>query len=468
MTRPRVRGRLLSTGRTCDEHTATASGSRTSVLYPSLRAEPIVLVGGEGIYLIGKDGRRYLDACCGVLVSNLGHGHPRVIAAITKQAAELNYAHAGTFTTSPAEDLAEFLVQRSPGMSHAYFLSGGSEIVELCLRTAYQYHVENGQPRRTRFIARRQNYHGSTLATLAVTGNQLRRSIFEPLLQSCYHVSPCYAYRGRRDGESDTEYGARLAAELEAALIELGPDTVAAFVAETVVGSTSGAVPPVAGYFQAVRAVCEKYGVLLILDEVMAGVGRTGYLFACAEDGVSPDIIALGKGLGAGYVPISAMLVSPRVYEAISTGSGVLRNGQTFVNHPLACAAALEVQRTIEDENLLLNVRERGKQLRGRLAELLGDHPHVGDIRGRGLFVGVELVADRVTKVPLRPEEHTAAGLKQRAMQRDLMIYPLPGTIDGVLGDHVLIAPPFICSSGDIDVIADRFAGVVREQFSRS
>ncbi len=306
------------------------------------------------------------------------------------------------------------------------------------------------------------------MATLAITGNQLRRSIFEPLLQSCYHVSPCYAYRGRRDGESDAGYGARLAAELEAALIELGPDTVAAFVAETVVGSTSGAVPPVAGYFQAVRAVCEKYGVLLILDEVMAGMGRTGHLFACAEDGVSPDIVALGKGLGAGYVPISAMLVSPGVYEAISTGSGVLRNGQTFVNHPLACAAALEVQRTIEDENLLLNVRERGAQLRGRLTELLGDHPHVGDIRGRGLFVGVEFVADRATKAPLQPGEHTPAGLKQRAMRRDLMIYPLPGTIDGVLGDHVLLAPPFICSSADIDVIADRFADVVREQFSRS
>jgi adenosylmethionine-8-amino-7-oxononanoate aminotransferase len=435
----------------------------SGLFYKNPKTEPTLLVGGEGIYLVGADGRRYLDTCGGVAVSSLGHNHPRIMAAMQKQAGVLSYAHAGSFTTAAAEELADFLTRRSPGLSRCTFLSGGSELVELCMRTAYQYHVETGAPERTRFVSRRQSFHGSTLATLAVTGNPQRRAIFEPLLGPSHHVSPCYAYRDRREGETDAAYAARLAAELEAKFLELGPDTVAAFVAETVVGSTSGAVPPVEGYFAAIRAVCDTYGVLLILDEIMAGTGRTGHLFACSEDGVEPDILALGKGLGAGYVPISAMLVTERVHDAIAEGSGVLRNGQTFVNHPLACAAALEVQQTIEDEELLANVRERGTQLRTRLGDLLGEHPNVGDIRGRGLFLGIEFVADRATKEPLPTSADTAVSLKRRAQEHDLMIYPLSGTIDGVRGDHVLLAPPFICTPEDIDLIAETFAEVVGE-----
>lgn len=440
----------------------------TSILNGTPAGERTEIVSGDGIYLIGRDGRRYIDSCCGVAVTNLGYNHPRVVAAIGKQAAELCYAHAGSFTTAPAEELAELLTGRAPGMSHAYFLSGGSEIIDLCLRTAFQYHVERGESGRVNFVARRQNYHGSTLATLAVTGNSQRRSIFEPLLRPAYHVSPCYAYRGREDGEDDERYVTRLAEELESAFLALGPDTVAAFVAETVVGSTSGAVPPVTGYFQRVREVCDKYGVLLIIDEVMAGLGRTGHLFAYEEDGFSPDIVALGKGLAAGYIPISAMLVSPRVFDAVRAGSGALKNGQTFVNHPLACATALAAQQAVIEENLLDNVRERGEQLRQALAGLLGDHPNVGDIRGRGLFLAIELVSDRRTKAPLPPERDTSASLKQGAMQRGLLIYPKSGTIDGVHGDHVLFAPPFICSPAEIDLIASQFADVFRDQFSAS
>ena len=435
------------------------------VLYRKVEATPQMAVGGEGIYLFDRSGRRYLDACCGVAVTSLGHGHRRVVDAIKRQAEQLCYAHAGAFTTDPAEELADFLASRSPGLTHVYFLSSGSEIVDLCLRTAYQYHVEVGEPERRLFVTRRQSYHGSTLATLAVSGNVQRRSIFDPILGPSAFVSPCYAYRDRRSGETDPEYGRRLAMELEARILDLGPGRVAAFVAETVVGSTSGAVPPVEGYFAEVQAVCRRHGVLLVLDEVMAGMGRTGHHFACAEDGVRPDIVAVGKGLAAGYQPIAAMLVSARVHEAIRRGSGMLRNGQTFVNHPLACATALEVQRTIVEEDLLENVRRRGVQMRRRLREVFADHPHVGDVRGRGLFIGVELVADRVSKAPFPAEDQVSNRVKASALDEGLMVYPLSGTIDGTTGDHVLLAPPFICSEDDVERIVTGFSAAVGALF---
>jgi hypothetical protein len=438
----------------------------THLLHKNLATPPPRVVGGQGIHLIDAEGRRYIDSASGVAVSCLGHGHRRVIDAIKSQAEALAYAHAGAWTTAPGEELAEFLVSRSPGMERVYFLSGGSEIMELCLKTAYQYFVETGQPERRLFIARRQNYHGSTLGTLAVTGNPQRRSVFGPLLGPATFVSPCYAYRDLRAGEDEQAYGARLAHELEETIVELGPGNVAGFLAETVVGSTSGAVPPVEGYFQRVREVCDRHGVLLILDEVMAGMGRTGRLYACEDDGVEPDIIAIGKGLSAGYQPLSAMLVSGRIHDGIESGSGVLRNGQTFVNHALACAAALAVQTTIEEEHLLANVLERGEQLRSRLRETFAEHPHVGDVRGRGLFVGLELVADRETKQPLPPDAGTATAIRALAIDEGLLTYPMSGTIDGVHGDHVLFAPPFICTADDIEEIVVRFERALRGVFS--
>ncbi|MGO4327671.1 aspartate aminotransferase family protein [Cupriavidus sp. 2TAF22] len=431
----------------------------TKVFHRNPRQALAVAVAGKGIELTDSNGKRYLDASGGAAVSCLGHGHPRVIEAIKQQLDTIAYAHTSFFTTEVSEELADTLARAAPGdLDHVYFVSGGSEAVEAALKLARQYFVEIGQPARRHFIARRQSYHGNTLGALAIGGNAWRREPFLPLLVPAHHVSPCYAYRDQHAGETGQQYAQRLADELEAKILELGPDSVAAFVAETVVGATAGAVPPVADYLRRIRGVCDKYGVLLILDEVMAGMGRTGYLFACEEDGVVPDIVTIAKGLGAGYQPIGAMLSTSRIYDAIVGGSGFFQHGHTYIGHATACAAALAVQRTIAGENLLDNVLARGEQLRARLREALGEHPHVGDIRGRGLFVGVEFVADRASKATLDPALKTHARLKSAAMQNGLLVYPMGGTVDGVHGDHVLFAPPFICSAQDIDSIVERFA----------
>ncbi|WP_439669316.1 aspartate aminotransferase family protein [Cupriavidus necator] len=435
----------------------------THVFHRNPRQKLPVAVAGQGIELIDSEGRRYLDASGGAAVSCLGHGHPRVIEAIKSQLDTIAYAHTSFFTTEVSETLAETLAQAAPGdLDHVYFVSGGSEAVESALKLARQYFVEAGQPSRRHFIARRQSYHGNTLGALAIGGNAWRREPFLPLLVPAHHVSPCYAYRDQQAGETDAQYAQRLADELEAKILELGPDTVAAFVAETVVGATAGAVPPVGDYLKRIRAVCDKYGVLLILDEVMSGMGRTGFLFACEEDGVVPDIVTIAKGMGAGYQPIGAMLSTRRIYDAIVGGSGFFQHGHTYIGHATACAAALAVQRTIAEDNLLANVLARGEQLRARLREVLGDHPNLGDIRGRGLFVGVEFVADRDSKATLDPALKTHARLKAAAVQNGLLVYPMGGTVDGVHGDHVLFAPPFICTPQDIDRIVERFAAAVQ------
>ncbi|SOY67292.1 aspartate aminotransferase family protein [Cupriavidus taiwanensis] len=434
----------------------------THVFHRNPRQQLPVAVAGQGIELIDSTGRRYLDASGGAAVSCLGHGHPRVIEAIKAQLDTIAYAHTSFFTTEVSETLAQTLAQAAPGdLDHVYFVSGGSEAVESALKLARQYFVEVGQPARRHFIARRQSYHGNTLGALAIGGNAWRREPFLPLLVPAHHVSPCYAYRDRQAGESDAQYAQRLADELEAKILELGPETVAAFVAETVVGATAGAVPPVGDYLRRIRAVCDKYGVLLILDEVMSGMGRTGYLFACEEDGVVPDIVTIAKGLGAGYQPIGAMLSTRRIYDAIVGGSGFFQHGHTYIGHATACAAALAAQRAIVEDKLLANVLARGEQLRSRLREALADHPSLGDVRGRGLFVGVEFVADRDSKATLDPALKTHARLKSAAMQNGLLVYPMGGTVDGVHGDHVLFAPPFICTPRDIDNIVDRFAAAV-------
>ncbi|ADJ65000.1 aspartate aminotransferase family protein [Herbaspirillum seropedicae] len=434
----------------------------THVFHRNPRSKLPMAVAGEGMELIDQDGKRYIDASGGAAVSCLGHGHPRVIEAIRKQVGELAYAHTSFFTTAPAEELAAMLADAAPGsLNHVYFLSGGSEAVEAALKLARQYYVEVGQPQRRHIIARRQSYHGNTLGALAIGGNAWRREMFMPMLIEAHHVSPCYAYRNRADGESDVQYVQRLADELEQKILSLGADQVIAFVAETVVGATAGAVPPVGDYFRKIRAVCDKYGVLLILDEVMSGMGRTGYLFACEEDGVVPDIVVIAKGLGAGYQPIGAMICSDHIYDAVLRGSGFFQHGHTYIGHATACAAAVAVQKTIQEERLLENVRQRGEQLRSELRQAFGDQAHVGDIRGRGLFVGVELVAERSSKLPLSPDLRTHARVKAEAMKRGLLVYPMGGTIDGKNGDHILLAPPFIASSNDISEIVQRLSDAV-------
>ncbi|MBR8037243.1 aspartate aminotransferase family protein [Burkholderia cenocepacia] len=434
----------------------------TTVFHRAPRATLPVAVAGDGIEIIDSTGKRYIDACGGAAVSCLGHSNQRVIDAIKRQAQQLPYAHTSFFTTDVAEELADRLVDGAPaGLDHVYFVSGGSEAIEAALKLARQYFVEKGEPQRRHFIARRQSYHGNTLGALAIGGNAWRREPFLPLLIEAHHVSPCYAYRDQQAGETDEAYAQRLADELERKIVALGAENVAAFVAETVVGATAGAVPPVRTYLKKIRAVCDKYGVLLILDEIMSGMGRTGYLYACDEDDVAPDLLTIAKGLGAGYQPIGATLVSDRIYRTIVDGSGFFQHGHTYLGHATACAAALEVQRVIAEDKLLDNVKARGEQLRASLREHYGTHPHVGDVRGRGLFVGVELVRDRDTKATFDPALKLHAAVKREAMQRGLMVYPMGGTIDGVHGDHILVAPPFVCTAQQIDTIVERLSGAI-------
>ncbi|MCF5679408.1 aminotransferase class III-fold pyridoxal phosphate-dependent enzyme, partial [Pseudomonas syringae] len=303
----------------------------SKVIYKNLNTSPILATGGAGVWLEDATGKRYLDTCGGVAVSSLGHGHPRIAAAFEREAKKLAWAHAGSFTTQAAEQLAESLVAASGGLARAQFLSGGSEVMELAMKIAYQYQCERGLPDKSVFISRRQSYHGSTLGTLSISGNPQRQSVFGPLLPKAEFVSPCYAYRDQRHDENEEQYATRLAEELDQKIRSLGSENVAAFFAETVVGSTNGAVPPVQGYFRKIKAVCERHDVLLVLDEVMAGMGRTGQLFAYADDGIVPDMVAVGKGLAAGYMPISALLISEQVHAVMAGGSGVLGNGQTHV-----------------------------------------------------------------------------------------------------------------------------------------
>lgn len=419
-------------------------------------------VSGNGMFITDADGRAYLDGCGGAAVSCLGHQHPEVLAAMREQLDKLAYAHTSFFTTSVAEALGdELMAHAPPGMSHVYLVSGGSEAVEAALKMARQHFVERGEPGRRHFIARRQSYHGNTLGALAVGGNAWRRAQFAPILIDGSYIDPCYEYRYRHADESPEAYGQRSADALEAKIAELGADTVIAFVAETVVGATLGAVPPAPGYLRRIRDICDRHGILLILDEVMCGMGRTGTLHACEQDGVAPDLMTVAKGLGGGYAPIGATFVGKKIYDSFASGSGMFQHGHTYVGHPLACAAALSVQRVIREQKLLANVHVRGAQLAHGLRERFGAHPFVGDIRGRGLFWGIELVADRSTRQPFDPARKLHARIRAEAMARGLMVYPMGGTIDGRNGDHVLLAPPFIANAGHIDTIVDRLGEAV-------
>jgi adenosylmethionine-8-amino-7-oxononanoate aminotransferase len=419
-------------------------------------------VGGQGVFLRDADGKDYIDASGGAAVSCLGHGHPDVLAAMHAQLDRLAFAHTSFFTSQVAEELADDLVAHAPaGIGHVFYVSGGSEAVEAALKLARQYFVERGEPQRRYVIARRQSYHGITLGALAIGGRARQRAPFAPLLFETHHVSPVYEYRDRRADETPEAYGQRLAAELEARIAELGAANVICFVAETVVGATLGAVPAVPGYFRRVREICDRHGILLVLDEVMCGMGRTGTLYACEQEGISPDLIAIAKGLGGGFAPIGALMMQERVFEAIARGSGAFQHSHTYMGHPLACAAALAVQRVIRRDDLLDNVRRQGAYLARRLNERFGNHPFVGDVRGRGLFVGLELVADRDTKAAFDPKLRLHARVKQEAMARGLMVYPTGGNVDGAAGDNVLLAPPFIVDRPTVDAIVERLGDAI-------
>ena len=390
-------------------------------------------------------------------MSCLGHGDADVIAAVQKQVAALAFAHTGFLTSDPAEALAALLAQHAPStLDKVYFVSGGSEATEAALKLARQYFVEVGQPQRRHLIARKQSYHGNTIGALSAGGNELRKRPFAPLLVEVSHIAPCYEYTLRDEKESAAEYGLRAAQELEDEVLRLGPETVMAFMAEPVVGATLGAVPAVKGYFKRIREICDRYGVLLILDEVMCGMGRTGHLFACEAEGISPDILCIAKGLGAGYQPIGAMLCTDAIYNSIKAGSGFFQHGHTYLGHPVATAAALAVVSKILDQHLTERSLRQGDKLSSALHECFGQHPHVGDIRGRGLFQAIELVADCETKQPFDPSMGLAGKIKSAAFEAGLICYPMPGTRDGQSGDHVLLAPPFIITDKQIEELVSK------------
>jgi adenosylmethionine-8-amino-7-oxononanoate aminotransferase len=419
-------------------------------------------VRGEGCYIVDEAGRRYLDGSGGAAVSCLGHSDPDVRAAIHDQLDRIAFAHTGFFTSKAAEELADRLVANAPeGIGKVYLLSGGSEAGEAAIKLARQYYLEIGQPERRHLIARRQSYHGNTLGALAAGGNAWRREKYQPLLVETHHVAPCFEYHFREEGESAFDYGQRVANELETEIERLGAETVMAFIAEPVVGATAGAVPAVDGYFRRIREICDRHGVLLILDEVMCGMGRTGTLFACEQDGIAPDIVTFAKGLGAGYAPIGAMLCSDEIYGAIASGSGSFQHGHTYHGHPLAAAAGKAVLDAILDRDLLHRVRARGEALEAALNAAFGQHPQVGDIRGRGLFRGIELVEDRATKTSFDPARKLHAKIKAAAMAEGLICYPAGGTVDGRRGDHVLLAPPFIITEDQIGELVGKLGRAI-------
>ena len=434
----------------------------THIFHRTPRKPPALAVRGEGSFLFDGAGRRYYDGSGGAAVSCLGHAHPEVTEAVIAQIRQLEYAHTSFFTSEPAERLADVLAQRSPaGLAHVYFLSSGSEAVETALKMARQYHVERGAPGRRHNIARLQSYHGNTLGALAIGGHRGRKALYQPLLPDSHHVSPCFARHYRLPGESDDAYGTRLADELEQTILALGPDTVSAFIAETVVGATAGAVCAVPGYFRKIRAVCDRHGVLLILDEVMSGLGRTGSYHAFEREAVVPDLLCLAKGLGGGYQPIAAVMAHDKVVEAIVGGSGAFQHGHTYVGHPVACAGALAVQQIVARDGLVRQSAQLGEYLQAQLRARFAEHPHVGDIRGRGLFQAIELVARRNADTAFDPALQLHARIKQQALARGLLCYPGGGTIDGERGDHVLLAPPYLTTRAELDAAVEALGEAV-------
>lgn len=422
------------------------------------------IAGGDKVYLIDAQGKRYLDGSCGAATSCLGHSDQTVINAIKSQIDEIAYAHTGFFTSKPAEALASKLIECAPdNIDWVYFVSGGSEAVEAALKLARQYFLEKGQPQRHHVIARRQSYHGNTLGALAVGGNLSRREAFAPLLMETSHISPCYEYRGRDALETAFDYGQRIANELETEIKRVGPENVMAFIAEPIVGATAGVLPPVKGYFKRIREICDQYDILLILDEVMCGMGRTGTLFACEQEDIAPDIMTIAKGLGAGYQPIGAMLCSDHIYQTLMEGSGFFHHGHTYMAHATACAAGLAVLNRLIDDGLVAQVNKLGEQLHAALTDTFGKHPHVGDIRGRGLFVGLELVANKDNKKPFDPERKIHQRIKAAAFEAGLLCYPSGGTVDGIVGDHILLAPPFIMTNQHIDELVSKLEVAIEE-----
>ena len=439
------------------------SRKTSKVMHRTLHPNLATATAGDGVFLIDKQGNRYLDACGGAAVSCLGYSNKRVKQAIINQVSNLAYAHSSFFTNDPQEQLAADLIEHSQGdFSQVYFVSGGSEAIETALKLARQYFWEQGKESKKYYIARKQSYHGNTLGALAIGGNLWRRKPFDPILVAGHHISAPYEYREKQENESSFEYGQRIANELEEKILELGSENVAAFVAETVVGATAGALTAPQGYYKRIREICDQYDVLLILDEVMCGMGRTGTLHACEDEGVQGDLQTMAKGLAGGYQALGAVLVGRKIVDTIENGSSFFQHGHTYIGHATGCVAGLAVQQEIREHDLLSNIKKQGINLTDALKNRFEQSPdlqqYIGEIRGRGLFIGIELVKNIETKEPFDPKLKLHTVIKKQAMENLLMIYPMGGTIDGVNGDHILLAPPFIIDEGHVAEITERLS----------
>ncbi|HXW51072.1 MAG TPA: aspartate aminotransferase family protein [Candidatus Acidoferrales bacterium] len=431
----------------------------SSVFYRKLNKQLPRIVRGEGVYLFDDTGKRYLDACGGAMVASIGHGVKEVADAIGAQAAKLGYVNGTMFTNEPVEELADELVDLSPpGIDRAYFLSSGSEAVEAALKLARQYHVERGEADRRIVIARTPGYHGNTLLALSASARGHYRSLYSPWLVDVHMIPAPYPYRAGASGERSP---AMTGDALQDAIDEVGPQNVAAFIAEPIGGSSTGASVPPPGYYGRIREICDRAGVLFIADEVLSGVGRTGKFFALEHfkdaDGhaIVPDIITLGKGLNGGYVPLSAMLASSRIFEVMQQSAhGGLVHAQTYSHHPAAAAGGLATLRYVRTHNLVTRAASVGAKLQARLRTLSSDGDGanmVGDVRGIGMLAGVELVADRVTKRPFARELKAAEHLVDAGLRNGIVLWPNTGHADGRNGDLVLIAPPLTIVETEIE-----------------
>ncbi|KAK4067263.1 uncharacterized protein Triagg1_7706 [Trichoderma aggressivum f. europaeum] len=442
-------------------------GDIPALLHRSLATRPHLVDHANGNYLYLADGRSILDACGGAAVAVIGHGNTEVIAATAAQMQRTSYIHTGAYTTTAAEDLAKFILECGTsvdgkdnyfahGLTRAFFVGSGSEANESAMKIARQYFVEKGELQRQHYVSRRQAYHGNTFGSMSISSVAGRRAPYEDvLLPNTSFVNPAFEYHYRYKNETEKEYAERLIHELEAHFLEIGSEKIISFVAEPVVGATSGCVTAPKGYFSGVRSLCDKYGILLHLDEVMCGIGRTGSYFAFEqEDGsVLPDIVTIGKGLGGGYVSLAAMLVNDRIVNTLRQGSSVFNHGHTFQAHPTACSAALAVQKIIQREGLVSRCADLGTKFGRRLRTEFECRKYVGDIRGRGLLWALEFVQDKKTKTPFEASFGFGSQIHQIAFDLGVAVYPCVGTVDGVVGDHILLAPPFNISDNELDTV---------------
>ncbi|ODQ65974.1 PLP-dependent transferase [Nadsonia fulvescens var. elongata DSM 6958] len=423
----------------------TDSVVEPSLLHRSLHEKPILVDSAKGSYLYLSNEKRIIDGCGGAAVVSVGHSNEQVIADIHKQLQTVSYVHTLVYSTSPSEELANLILEGNPGgLCRAFFCSSGSEANESALKLSRQYFYEKGETQRVNYISRNLSFHGNCLGGMSLSGHVARRRPFEDIIPDNFHrVSAANSYRGKKEGESDEIYVSRLALELDAKFQELGSDTIIGFVAEPIVGASLGSMTAPGGYFKAMREVCDKYGALLIFDEVMCGSGRTGTFFAWEQENVVPDIVSIGKALGGGYGPVAGILIHQKIVNVLKKNSGCFNSGHTYQAHPISCAGALSVQKIIKKQNLLENVRKMGAKLGQMLHLELDDHPYVGDIRGRGLFWGIEFVNDKQTKEPFDPSLSFGNKVKDAIFNLGCAVYPGCGTVDGVKGDHILISPSF-------------------------